>query len=178
MSNWQEQLIENNPGLFVRSFRGLPYAPGYPRCPSGWRNVVARLVERVVPLATDGSVYFSHMGCENGVLRIHWKCENEISSSNAAQIDDAIALAEARSACTCIDCGDRGRLFCFGFVVAPLCLRHRRGDLVPMIAGFHDIFLRRSLRKDRPALVRSQYDWVADAFVDISEFAGAGHSGA
>jgi hypothetical protein len=44
---WQEQLIRRHPNLFVRAFRGVPFAPGYPQCADGWQHVVTRLVERV-----------------------------------------------------------------------------------------------------------------------------------
>ncbi|MHC2676989.1 hypothetical protein ACVI1J_009152 [Bradyrhizobium diazoefficiens] len=163
---WQEQLIRRNPALFVRSFRGVAFAPGYPRCAPGWQHVVTRLVERVAAAANDGSVYFTHMVCENGVLRTHWSSRSEIPQRSALKIEEAIGLAEARSASACIDCGAEGRLFATDFVLAPLCKVHQRGTLVPIVAG-GDVFLRRGVLRERPVLVQSRYDWDSDAFLDL-----------
>ncbi|MDN4982166.1 hypothetical protein QY049_02870 [Bradyrhizobium sp. WYCCWR 13022] len=163
---WQEKLIRRNPSLFVRSFRGVAFAPGYPRCAAGWEHVVARLVERVAAAAKDGSVYFTHMVSENGVLRTHWSSRSEISQRQALKIEEAIGLAEARSASACIECGAEGRLFATNFVLAPLCKLHQRGTPVPIVAG-RDVYLRRGVVRERPVLVRSRYDWDSDAFLDL-----------
>ncbi|MFC7699459.1 hypothetical protein ACFQX9_22515 [Bradyrhizobium sp. GCM10028915] len=163
---WQEKLIRRHPTLFVRSFRGVAFAPGYPRCAPGWHHVVTRLVERVADAANDGTVYFTHMVCENGVLRTHWNSRSEIPQRQALKIDEAIGLAEARSASACVDCGAEGRLFATDFVLGPLCKLHQRGTPVPIAAG-RDVFLRRGVVRERPVLVRSRYDWDTDAFLDV-----------
>lgn len=166
MTAWQAQLIQDYPTLFVRSFRGIAFAPGYPRCAPGWQPVVTRLVERVATAANDGSVYFTHMACDNGVLRTHWRSKSEIPQRLVLKIEEAIGLAEARSASACIDCGAEGRLFVTEFVLAPLCKLHQRGTPVPIVAG-RDVFLRRGVVRERTVLVQSRYDWEADAFLDL-----------
>ena len=163
---WQEELIRRNPTLFMRSFRGVPFAPGYPRCAAGWQHVVARLVERVSAAANDGSLYFTYMVCEHGVLRTHWSSRSEIPQRSALKIEEAVGLAEARSSSACIDCGAEGRLFATDFVLAPLCKLHQRGTPVPIVAG-RDVFLRRGVVRERPVLIRSRYDWESDAFLDL-----------
>jgi hypothetical protein len=165
--NWQERLIRRYPHLFVRPFRGVAFAPGYPRCPDGWRNVVTRLVDRVAAISQDSTVYFTHMVSENGILRVHWNSRCELPQKTALRIAEAVALAEARSACACVDCGAEGRLFAHDFLLSPFCTNHHRGTAVQVIAGFHDIHLHRGVVRSRPALVRVRYDWESDAFVDV-----------
>lgn len=166
MTTWQGALIQKYPTLFVRPFRGVAFAPGYPRCAPGWQHVVTRLVERVAAAANDGSVYFTQMVCEHGVLRTHWSSRSEIPQQLALKIEEAIGLAEARSASACIDCGAEGRLFATDFVLAPLCRLHQRGTPVPIVAG-RDVYLRRGVVRQRPVLVCSRYDWESDAFLDL-----------
>jgi hypothetical protein len=51
----QQLLVQRHPQLFIRSFRGLPFSPGYPVCPDGWREAVTsvssefRMPQRVTP---------------------------------------------------------------------------------------------------------------------------------
>lgn len=166
MTNWQTQLIQKYPTLFVRPFRGVAFAPGYPRCAPGWQPIVTRLVERVAAAANNGSIYFTYIACENGVLRTHWTSRSEIAQRVALRTEEAIGLAEARSASACIDCGAEGQLFSTDFVLAPLCKLHQRGTPVPIVAG-RDVFLRRGVVRERPVLLRSRYDWESDAFLDL-----------
>jgi hypothetical protein len=165
---WQERLIRRYPNLFVRPFRGVGFAPGYPHCPNGWQQVVTRLVERVAAVSQDGTVSFVHMVSENGILRVHWRSRSELQQRTALRIEEATALAEARSACTCVDCGAEGRLFAHDFLLSPFCTNHQRGTAVPVIAGFHDVHLHRGVVRSRPALLRVRYDWESDAFVEVS----------
>jgi hypothetical protein len=73
---WQEQLIARHPQLFIRSYRGLPFSPGYPACPDGWSEIVATVVKRVSKSATGywySSVRFRSVpaGCKSIGKRIH-----------------------------------------------------------------------------------------------------------
>jgi hypothetical protein len=165
--NWQERLIRRYPRLFVRSFRGVPFAPGYPQCGDGWQHILSRLAERVTTSSKASAVHFTHIVAEHGALRIHWTSTSELPQRMALQIEEAVALAEARSLSTCIDCGAEGRLFASDFLLFPACKAHQRGTPVPVISGFHDIFLRRGIVRNRSALVHVRYDWASDAFVGI-----------
>ena len=162
---WQDDLIRRYPNLFVRSFRGVPFAPGYPRCHDGWQNVVARLAERVAAVSGDGTVYFTHMVAEHGALRVHWTSRSELPQRSALKVEEAVALAEARSLSTCAECGAQGRLFASAFRIFPACKGHQQGTAVPVISGFHDVFLRRGIVRRRSTLERVRYDWASDAFV-------------
>jgi hypothetical protein len=165
--NWQMRLIRRYPHLFVQSFRGVPFAPGYPRCSDGWQAIVTRVAERIANASKGSSVQFTQLLEEHGMLRVHWTSKSEIPQRVELKIEEAVALAEARSLCTCVDCGAEGRLFANDFLLFPACKAHRRGTPVPVISGFHDVFLRRAIVRDRSALVHVRYDWASDAFVDI-----------
>jgi hypothetical protein len=164
---WQERLIRRYPDLFVRSFRGAPFAPGYPRCFDGWQHIVSRLAERVAASSTASAVHFTHIVAEHGALRVHWTSRCELPSQMELKIEEAVGLAEARSLCTCKDCGAEGRLYASDFLIFPACDVHQRGTPVPVISGFHDVFLRRAIVRDRSALTHVRYDWASDAFVDL-----------
>jgi hypothetical protein len=86
--NWQEHLIRRHPALFVRPFRAVPFAPGYPRCPDGWQRVVTRLVERVAATSRDGTVYFTHIIAEHGAMRVHWNSRSELTQRMALKIEE------------------------------------------------------------------------------------------
>jgi hypothetical protein len=45
--------------------------------------------------------------------------------------------------------------------------------LTPIISGFHDVYLRCAVVRERPALVKVRYDWESDAFVEASASAEA-----
>ena len=115
MMPWQEQLIRRHPNLFVRPFRGVAFAPGYPRCPDGWQRLVTRLAERVAAASAEPAVYFTHIAMEHGMLRVHWSSRSELRRRVALKIEEAVALSEARSVCACAECGAEGRLFASDF---------------------------------------------------------------
>jgi hypothetical protein len=165
MTTWQDKLIRRYPNVFLRSFRSVPFAPGYPRCEDGWQDLVTRLVERVDAAHNDGTVYLTHMVAEHGGLRVHWNSRTELTQRTAIDIEEAVALAEARSLSTCVVCGAEGRLFASGFRISPLCKDHESGTPVPVVSGFHDVFAKRGIVRSRSVLMSVRYDWAADAFV-------------
>lgn len=165
MTTWQDKLIRRYPNLFVRSFRGIPFAPGYPRCYEGWQQLVTRLVERVAAASDDGTIYFTHMIAEHGALRVHWSSRTELAQRDALDVEEAVALAEARSLSTCAECGAEGRLVASDFRIFPACKAHEQGTPVPIISGFHDVFVKRGIVRNRPVLMHVQYDWASDTFV-------------
>ena len=164
---WQERLIRRYPHLFVQSFRGVPFAPGYPRCSDGWQAIVTRAAERIAKASKGSSVQFTQLLEQHGMLRVHWTSKSELPQQVELTIEEAVALAEARSACTCIDCGAEGRMFASDFLIFPACKVHERGVPVPVISGFHDVYVRRGIVGGRSALVHRRYDRTLDAFVDL-----------
>ena len=167
MNCWQEQLIRRYPHLFVGTFRGVQFSPGYPRCSDGWQPIVTRLAEREAKASEGSSVQFTQLLELHGMLRVHWTSKSELPQRVELTIEEAVALAEARSACTCIDCGAEGRMFASDFLIFPACKVHERGVPVPVISGFHDIYVRRGIVGGRSALVHRRDDRTLDAFVDL-----------
>jgi len=169
-SCWRQTLIEAHRELFVRSFRGVPFSPGFPICSDGWQHIIERLVDRVFD-AVQGCypVYFTHILEQHGVLRVHWTSPADLPTDIEFAIQEAIALAEARSASTCAVCGEEGRLFSHGSRLFTACPTHALGISVPLPRGFHNTYVGRAIVGGRSALVSRRYDWASDSFVDLQQ---------
>jgi hypothetical protein len=74
----RQALIEAHPKLFVRSFRGVKFSPGYPICNDGWQHIITRLAERVSRAAKGYSVHFTQILEQHGALRIHWASRSDL----------------------------------------------------------------------------------------------------
>ena len=92
---WQHQIIWRYPNLFVRSFRGVPFAPGFPRCGDGWQRIVTRLVERVAAASKASVIHFTHIVEEHGMLRIHWVSRSELPQRVAFKVEVLISFQMA-----------------------------------------------------------------------------------
>jgi hypothetical protein len=168
-STWQQMLVDEHPKLFVRSFRNVPFSPGYPNCSDGWQDIVARLVTRVSRAAHGYSVHFAQIREQYGVLRVHWSTRAELPRGLELGIEEAVALAEARSSCTCTRCGAAGRLFSHGTRLLTVCPKHAEGIPVPVARGHQDgVHAVRVAVSGTTMIVCRRYDREADAFVECS----------
>ena len=169
-SCWRQALIEAHRELFVRSFRGVPFSPGFPICSGGWQHIIERLVDRVSD-AVQGCypMYFTHILEQHGVLRVHWTSPADLPKDIEFAIQNAIALAEARSASTCAVCGMEGRLFSHGSRLFAACPTHALGIPVPSPLGLHNVYFLRSIIGGQSVLIYRQYDWASDSFVDLQQ---------
>lgn len=166
-SGWAETLIRRYPGLFVRTFRGVPYSPAYPVCAEGWKDIVVRLVERVSEAGHDRGVRFTQIREQHAMLHIQWSSQSELPTEVELAIAEAIGLAEARSICTCAECGEEGRLFSDGFRLFTACEGHATGIPIPTLPGVHDVCIVRAMVEGRQRLVQRRYDRASDAFVEL-----------
>ena len=167
-NSWQQLLVQKHPHLFLRSFRGLPFAPGYPTCPDGWREIVVTTVERVSSATRGYPVQFTQISQEFGTLRIYWAAEANLPKPVEYAVEAAIALGEARSACSCATCGATGRLFSAGGLLLPACPTHARGKALPAPRGFKNVYLvREFVRDDVSAIACRRYDRTRDAFIEV-----------
>jgi len=166
--DWKRKLVEANTELFVRTLRGVPFAPAFPICCDGWRELVTRLVKRVANAASGYPVQFTQIIEYQGSLRVQWMTRSSLPKPIELALEEAVARAEARSACTCSNCGAQGRLFSDGARLFTACATHRRGISVPSVRGFHDVYLVRAIVGGKSALVSRHYDRATDAFVDFS----------
>jgi hypothetical protein len=166
--NWQCHIVRNHPQLFMRSYRGLPFAPGYPMCPDGWREIVARMVNRVARCTHGYPVHFALITHARGSLRVHWETTATIPRRIEHAIDEAIALAEARSQCSCATCGIAGRLHSVSGLLLPACQEHAIGAALPAQTEFENVYLIRLVSEDDTSTIGCrEYDRERDAFIDV-----------
>ena len=111
---WQADLVARYPALFNQEFNGRVTAPGFPTCGDGWRDLVETAIGRIATAdaaAPAGSLQIGQIKEKFGTLRLYLDTHKALPEATSAAIDEAISLAEARSACTCEQCGQPGRLY-------------------------------------------------------------------
>lgn len=164
--DWRIELIEAHPNLF-HSPVGAPEATqGYPICSDGWRDLLERLSTRIEAAIAEGggSLRVLQIQEKYGTLRFYWR--GELSDDSRTKVEETITLADARSACTCEECGEAGRLYRHGGMWMTPCPAHAKGEPVRIEAGlesFHVIRLT-ELHDMRVFFCRG-YNRAADAFV-------------
>ncbi|MFG3593054.1 hypothetical protein [Bradyrhizobium sp. RDI18] len=165
---WEQMLVQMYPSLFVRSFHGAPFAPGYPICGPGWRDIVVKLVERISQAAANYPIRFIQISEKWGRLQIYWTSKASLPQEVEQAVEEAVALAEAASACTCARCGAEARLFSDGGWLLTACAEHARGAPVPTPLGHANAHLVRGYVETDIQIVQCRhYDRTLDAFVDV-----------
>lgn len=161
--DWRDELVEAHPSLF-RSPEGRPGPSCLPECGEGWRDLLDRACVRIrAAVEADGGAFTATQIKEKfGTLRFYWR--GDLSDEAEAKVDEAIELAEARSACTCEVCGEEGRLHKSGDWLTTRCDAHARGTPVEAEADGENVVVQRVVGA-RTSFRR--YDRAADSFVDI-----------
>jgi hypothetical protein len=165
--NWM-QLIEAYPDLFRPPACAVKGTKGSPDCGPGWLDLLEKACIRIRAALPDrgGPFRFTQVKEKHGTLRIYW--EGTLSAKAGAHVEEAIALAEARSACTCKFCGKPGRLYIRGVRLAMACAEHGRGEPALVRPGFEDLHLVRSFGDgDRQTVTCRRYDRETDGFVEV-----------
>lgn len=166
MKDWRTELVEAYPDLFHPPADEPAAAQGYPECGEGWRDLLLRACARIraAVQADGGSFKATQVKEKYGTLRFYW--EGALSSEADARVEEAIDLAEARSACTCEQCGKPGWLFNRGGWFTTACDDHGKGKP----AGRRDFeqvhVVYRSVNR-QPVTSRRRYDRATDSFVAI-----------
>jgi hypothetical protein len=165
--NWQSDLIERYPRLFNVAQHGGTYTPGYPECGQGWRDLLQRACARIraAVQADGGSFKFTQVKEKYGTARLYW--EGALSEEAEAKVDEAVDLAEARSACTCEQCGKPGRLFNRGGWLMTACDEHGKGEPVAERRDFEQIHVVYRIVDGQPVAFGRRYDRSTDSFVYI-----------
>ncbi|ABE62181.1 conserved hypothetical protein [Nitrobacter hamburgensis X14] len=161
--NWRAALIEAYPGLFHPSAG----SPALPECGEGWQDLLQRACARIrTAVAVDGGWFRATQIKEKyGTLRFYW--DGNLSAEADTRVEDAIDLAEARSACTCETCGEEGRLYRKGGWLMTRCALHAEGHPVESEPRFENVqVMERIVGKGRRVLAR-RYNRVTDSFVDV-----------
>jgi hypothetical protein len=168
---WQDQLVARYPTLFVEESNGRIGTPGSPTCGDGWRDLVETAVGRIataVAAAPSGSVGITQIKEKFGALRLYWHGRNNLPEATCAAVEEAIYLAEARSACTCETCCAEGRLFKRGGQLLTACDTHARGEAVKVQLGRENIHIVRTLKDGKLTIASCRrYVHKTDSFVDV-----------
>ncbi|WP_375762572.1 hypothetical protein ACE10W_05155 [Bradyrhizobium sp. B025] len=166
IQDWRIELISTYPELFhpvgdPRRGEGMPYVD------DGWRDLLDRMCVRILTAvrADGGTFKFTQIKEKYGTLRVYW--DGALSPDADARVEEAITLAEARSACTCDVCGEEGRLR-DGAWLATRCVAHAEG-LTPVERrlGFENVYLVRHFADGRHFVTYRRYDRQNDVFIDV-----------
>lgn len=124
-TDWRQVLVESYDDIFRPVGPSLT-APGLPAVDDGWRDLLERACARIRAAVRThgGSLRVTEIGEKYGTLRLCW--EGALSPDAAARVEEAVHLAEARSATTCEVCGEPGVLRA-GDWLATRCDAHAEG---------------------------------------------------
>lgn len=168
--DWQRDLIKRYPQLFEITESGRIGTPGYPTVGPGWRDLVETAVARIadaVAAAQPGRAKIVQIKEKFGDLRLYWQGW-QLGAAAEAAIDEAVALAEARSACTCETCGDEGRLHDKHGWLLTACDVHAQGDPVTVQPGWENVHVVRTIDAGKIRIVSCRrYIRATDSFVDL-----------
>jgi hypothetical protein len=168
---WQSDLIARHPALFTITENGQTSTPGWPTVGDGWRELVETAVGRIadaVASAPAGSLRIVQIKEKFAGLRLYWQSAG-LSDEIKNAVEEAIYLAEARSACTCEQCGEPGRLYKSGGWFLTACDEHARGEVVEVRPGRENIHIVRTLKDGKLSIVSCRrYVRESDSFVDVS----------
>ena len=166
---WQARLIIANPHLFLANLAGREYAPGFPVVGDGWQHIVETAVGRVLTAAQNFPVRIVQVKSKYGTIRIYWQSSATLPDAVSDCIEEAIALAEARSACTCETCGEEGYLYAANDWLTTACPDHGRGKLVKVKQGWENLHIVRKFSAGSPSTIACRrYIRETDTFVDVS----------
>lgn len=167
VTDWRVDLIKAHPGLFGPRPHTSGVSIGFPDCGDGWREPLERTFAKIeTALAGAGTFRVLQIVEKCGTLRLYWR--GDLSDEAAAAVDEAIALCEARSACTCSECGAKGRAYHSEGGLLTRCSVHAVGRLVEITPGLENVHLvYRTVNDGTRVVTCSRYDRTADAFVDI-----------
>ena len=167
VQDWRIDLIEAYPDLFHPPAGRPDAAQGYPNCEEGWRDLLERCCARIeTALVEGGALSVLQIKEKFGALRFYWS--GDLPDAAKAKVDEAIALAAARSACTCEICGAEGRLYNRDGWLATACPEHAKGELKPVRPGLENIHIVWTFGAGRfPIVSCRRYIRETDSFVDV-----------
>jgi hypothetical protein len=172
--NWRDNLVDANPHLFKRVHGDDLIAPGYPDVQDGWRQLVETAVGRIARAVAEqpvGAVFIDQVKSKYGTLRLYYVGKAWLSMSASHRIEEAIALAEARSGCTCEVCGEEGLLFERGDWLVTACEEHGKGRQVAVRPGWENIHIARSLKDGKVRIISCvRYIRETDTFEEVPPF--------
>ncbi|WP_027515657.1 hypothetical protein [Bradyrhizobium sp. WSM1417] len=163
-TNLGYDLLQRHPRLFPQDEPKLSF--GHLDVREGWCDLVERLCVRIEMALQDGETFrFVGMLQKFGLLRIDWA--GEVSASTRARIEEAEALAEARSSCTCEVCGAEGEKYHESKNVMVRCEAHAEGRPLIEARANNRLHLVRVVQPPNPPIrAVCRYDRENDVFID------------
>jgi hypothetical protein len=167
LTDWRTDLIKAHPRLF-HARAGVPQAArGYPACGDGWRELLNSACAKIDAAISEGESFNVLQIKEKwATLRFFWR--GSLSTEAEAKIVEAVTLAEARSACTCSQCGEEGRVYRAGGLLITRCSLHAKGQPVELTAGLENVHIvRRVVAGQFRGVTCSLYVRATDTFIDL-----------
>jgi len=162
--DWRQALVESYNDIF----RPVgPSPPGLPAVDDGWRDLLERACARIRAAVRThgGSLRVTEISEKYGTLRLCW--EGSLSPDAAVSVEEAVDLAEARSATTCEVCGEPGALRA-GDWLATRCGAHAEGRPPAEEEGaVTHLHVERRLIDGRWRTRSFHYDRTGDRFVEV-----------
>jgi hypothetical protein len=166
VGNWRVELIEAHQHLFAPPCDAAFAPRGVPECGPGWHDLLNRLCVRIRKATrANGDFRFSQIKEKYGTLRVYW--DGRLSPEATVQVEEAIALAEARSATSCEVCVKPGRLH-GGAWLTTRCAAHAEGRApVEVKPGLENIYIVSYDAGDRSQVTCRRYDRDTDSFTEV-----------
>jgi hypothetical protein len=165
---WRDALVSKHRHLFED---GSSAMPGYPTTGDGWRELLERAVDRIAAAVGESPMIIYQIKQKYGSLRLYHSSAAYLDEEAQYSVEEAVALAEARSACTCETCGDEGRLFVRGDWLATACEKHAVGRPVHIPEGWENVHIVRNFDAGRPRIIACRrYMRETDTFEDVPPF--------
>jgi hypothetical protein len=165
--DWRADLVTTYADLF-HPVGDPPSAEGWPSVGDGWHDLLDRacaMIQSAIRIH-GGSLRAAQVKEKFGSLRFYW--QGALSPEADTLVEEAIALAEARSATTCEACGEEGRLYRAGGVLLTRCAAHAEGRIIESKSGFDNLLLTRKIVGGRLWTVAyRRYVRGTDSFVDV-----------
>jgi hypothetical protein len=171
--NWRADLIARYRAIFPPGLAQQAQPPDWPEVGDGWEDLLLRACERVAAAGDGhpGVPAVTQIMTKYGTLRLHVRTAGLGAEARVA-VENAVALAEARSACTCEVCGATGRLYEHDTVLSTACDEHARGDAVEIRPGWENIHIIHRLHDGHFRILSCRrYDRDSDSFDDVPPLA-------
>ena len=137
----------------------------------GWQDLLdralARIAAAVVGEPADSGIRIVQIKEKYGTLRLYYD-SRKLSAEALGKAQEAVDLAEARSACTCEECGAEGRLYDRGGWYLTRCPDHATGEPVRTKPGWDNLRVVRTVRRGKLRIASCRrYDRERDIFVEV-----------
>ncbi len=159
---WRDKLMLTYSRFFSPS--------GSPSVGEGWADILETALRRIATAMAnepERAVFrIIQIKEKFGTIRIYYEVRS-LSAAATKSIKEAIELAEARSACTCEICGEKGRLYDGAGWHTTRCRRHANGDPAPFDPDQANVRIAFTSHEGGIRIDSCRrYDRKRDAFVD------------